>query len=256
MLRSMNEAQTMDILANFWNNADGKTRLSLVRTLFDGYPPPRLTSTEELMKLNYPMKKLSAESSKFMEIFRNERSESEQLFDLEVNSWPKISLKNQQNIFNFLQLSSEEKVRIERYRRPIVEGNVFDANAIMITDQYFLPCDMGQKCDQETPSCILYQQKMLCVKQCIGDPNCFAFNDPYYKRAWPGKCIADQKVCKGYSYYDPQQDKGVVVPFSGAASGDGWSTNGITFPWSSATDSSVVQIFSLLLPILLLCINF
>jgi len=254
MLRAMNEDQAIEILAHFWNNAGGHTRLSMVRILFDGYPPPRLTSTEDLMKFTYPINQITIESSKFMEVFKDARSEAEQLSDLEANTWPKISLKNQQKIFNFLQLTNQEKSRYAQARQTIIEGHIFDSAAIEMNNVYYLPCDKGQTCDPETPSCIVYKGRSVCVKQCVGDPNCFAFADPYYKRAWPGKCMAQQHVCEGFSYYDERQDKGSSIPFTGKANGNGWSIAEATFPWSSATDSSVVRIFSFLLPILVLCI--
>jgi len=259
MLRALNEEQVIEILANVWNNADGQTRLSMMRTLFDGYPPPRLTSTEELMKLNYPIKTITQQAAKFMEVFNNnQRSESERLIDIEANAWPKLSHITHIKIANFLQLSSSERSLLQQMTHPIVEGNVFDTGAIEVQGQYYDLCDNGQTCESQTPSCLPYQGKSLCVKQCVGDPNCYTFVDPANKRSWPGKCIVAQKVCEGFSYYDSTQDKDIAAPFKGKASGNGWGSAEAGLwsgSFSAATDSSVVQIFSLLLPIfLVLCI--
>jgi len=266
MLRTMNEEQAIEILANFWNNAGGHTRLSMMRMLFDGYPPPRLTSIEELMKLNYPIKKMTQQAAKFMEVFhsnnQHSHSESEILRDIEANAWPKLSLKNQIKVFTFLQLSSSEKSLLQQMTvtHPIKEGNVFDTGAIEVQGQYYDLCDAGQTCEAQTPSCITYQGKSLCVKQCVGDPNCYTFVDPANKRSWPGKCIVAQNACEGFSYYDPTQDKDIATPFGGKATGNGWGAAEAGLwsgSFSAATDSSVVQIFSFLLPILLvLCIHF
>jgi len=256
MLRSMNEEQSIEILAHFWNNAGGQTRLSLMRTLFDGYPPPRLTSIEELMKLNYPVKTTTQQAAQFSDLFQFQ-SEREQFADIESITWPKLSLQNHLRVWNFLQLSTSERSQLRQMSHPIVEGNVFDTGAIEVGGQYFDLCDKGQTCDAQTPSCISLQGKSLCVKQCVGDPNCFSFIDPSTKRSWPGKCILTQKVCEGFSYYDPTQDKDVAVPFGGKAKGNGWgSAEAGLWSWSAAPNSCVVQIFSFFLPILLvLCIN-
>jgi len=256
----MNEEQAIDVIANFWNHAGGETRLSMMKTLFDGYPPPRLTSIEELMKLNYPVKKLTAQTSKFMEVFRDERSESERLIDLEANAWPKISDINQRKVFQFLQLSTAERSHLHAMSTPkaITEGNIFDPDVVDIDGRYYDLCDKGQTCPIETPSCITFQGKLLCVKQCVGHPNCYVFMDPSKKRSWPGQCIASQQVCEGFAYFDATQDQDTAKPFGTEATGNGWGiAEAGVWSWSSGSDSSVVQIFSFLLPILLvLCINF
>jgi len=266
MLRSMNEEQTIEILAHFWNNAGGQTRLSLMKRLFDGYPPPRLTSIEELMKLNYPIKKITQQAAQFLELFDNYRSEKEQLHELEANAWPKLSDKKQKYVSEFLQLSTSERSLLREMSRamthPIVEGNVFDTGAIEILNSYYDPCDKGQVCETEAPTCQSYQGKYVCLKPCVGDPNCFAFEDPSNKRSWPGKCKLDQKVCEGFSYYDDNPDKNKPTPFGGKATdaGNGWgaSNAGIwSGSFSHANHQSLLQIFSFILPIfLVLCINF
>jgi len=256
MIRNMKEQQATEVLIHFWNNAGPSTRLSLIRALFNGYPPPRLTSKEELMKLNYPTKEISPASEQFMEVFRTERSEREQIYDMEMNVWSKLSHKTEIKIAAFLQLTSNDRRRISEFRKSINDGNIFDSSSIDINGQYFLLCDNRQpspSCPEETPTCVNYLGRYVCAKQCVGDPNCYVFLDPNHKRSYPGKCITDSHVCEGFSYYDPKQDEGNYVPGGGEVSG--WSAAEIGL-WSGANDITVVKIFSFLLPVFLLFISF
>jgi len=259
MLRSMTEQQTIEVLIHYWNNAGPESRLSLIRTLFNGYPPARLTSSEELMKLNYPDKQITSQTQKFMEIFKSDRTEEEQIYDIEVSLWPNLSDEKQRSVATFLQLSTPERVKMVKFRHALEEGYIWDASAIDIDGEYFIPCDHKKNnlCEDETPSCLLFEKKYVCGKKCLGDANCFSFIDPVEKRSWPGKCITDKGVCQGFAYYDPRQDESKLVPYKGAHhdQSNGWGIQEIGL-WSSAPtafDSFLIRIFSFLLPIALLC---
>jgi len=250
-MRAMTETQTVELLALLWNNAPPSYRLSMIRLLFDGYPPPRLTSTEELMKLEYPMKTLSIPSASFLEELESSgMTEKEKLHQIEVNLWPKLSDKTHIMLIDFLQLTTTELHRIDQFRTKRPDGWIWDSGAILLNDDYWSTCDSG--CSFETPTCSPFQGKTLCVKKCVGDPNCYAFIDPFNKRMYPGKCIVEEGVCHGFTYYDPRQEQDTVVPFHGKSSGNGWSIGSLPWESSGGVISATITVFSLALPIVFL----
>jgi hypothetical protein len=250
MLRAMTETQTVELLAHIWNTASGTHRLQIIRKLFDGFPPPRLTSIAELMKLTYPLPTLSVSTTSFLEEFdKSDLTDREKLTELEKHSWPKLSDSTPNQIMEFLQLSSSDVQRVEQFHTKTPEGWIWDKDAVLLGENYWNICDFGGECSFETPSCENYQGNRLCVKKCIGDVNCYSFVDPHNKRGYPGKCIAEQNVCQGFSYYDPQQEKDKMIPFGGEVSGNGWSIGDL--PWESGVSPTSVSVIALAVPLLL-----
>jgi len=202
LIRKMTEEQTVEVLAHLWNRGSGSQRLEMVTALFNGFPPARLTSTAELMKLHHPLDSITEQTQSFIEEFDNSGiTEKEKLVDLETHAWPKISGNARHELVQFLQLSSTE---IE-YLHSVIKAlsspppPQFNANAVQISGSWFSLCG---HCQYEAPFCAPYQSKNVCVKKCKGDEECYQFIDAVNRRSYPGKCLPTFHVCDGFVWAD------------------------------------------------------
>jgi len=211
MLRKLQHDDILQVMGDIWNKASGESRIKMVKKLFNGFPPARLTRIQGLMKLSYDSVtatatvKRSQQATELLEEYsRASYSEEEKLNDLEANAWPKLNSQHRKNILSFFQLSKDELTAMSS-RHSVKYDSAWNENSIQISSTWYLLCTSTTSCPEEAPVCSpldLSTTTSVCHLPCRGDEECYAYSDAQHQRSHSGKCM--RPVCEGFTQLDAQ----------------------------------------------------
>jgi len=199
MLRKLQHDDILQVMGDIWNKASGESRIKMVKKLFNGFPPARLTRIQGLMKLSYDSVTRSQQATELLEEYSSASySEEEKLEDLEAHAWPKLNTHDRKNILSFFQLSKDELTAMSS-RHSVKSDDAWNENSIQISSTWYSLCTSKASCPEEAPVCSpldLSTTTSVCHLPCRGDEECYAYSDPQHQRNYSGKCM--NPVCEGF----------------------------------------------------------